>query len=261
MQAQNRVPFQVRKDHAVFTALFLIFLALLLSRVMPLLVPQEKPILELVVGGFFLTFSYSMVNALVGGAIDFAAEEKQRDFLDKQSPDSIHTLQELEYYSVIPPEHRKQAGKLLSVQTQTLEDIEQDSRVRDTIVCGLANEDVLRRIAVKACAVALRKEDDRAYLETDLRFARFRQDIYIYLRAWLIMSIKYKREMSIDLIQQGFPDENSPDKYAYIRAIRYIREKSINKLRVEECLKAEHIESAKVILRQELDKLIETLHK
>lgn len=260
MLYQDRVRFRVRKIHAVFTASFLVFIALLLARVLPTLVPQDKPVLELLVSGFFLLFSFSMVNALVSEAIEDAANEKHNEYLKTESSEGIRTWQELEYYSAIPFESRRRSTKLMGVQgSHTLEDIETESRIRDTIVCGLANELILKRMALKACAVALGREDDQAYLEGDRRFGRFREDVYIYLRAWLIMSIKYKREMPLELIQQGFPDETSPDKYAYIRAIRYIRETSIDKSGVEECLNANYRGAAKVILRQELDKLIRAL--
>ena len=71
----SRVHPKVSKDQVVFTALFLIFLALILARILPSLVPQQGPVLEFVVGGFFLFFSYNMVNILVGGAIDKAINE------------------------------------------------------------------------------------------------------------------------------------------------------------------------------------------
>ncbi|MER3434597.1 MAG: hypothetical protein C4288_14530 [Leptolyngbya sp. ERB_1_1] len=259
---QDQGHFRIRKTHAVFTATFLVFLAFLLARSLPLLIPKEKPELELVVNSVFLLFSFGIVNAIVGEAIEDAAAEKHKEYLKTESSDGIRTLQELEYYSEIPFEFRRRSTKLLGVQgSGTLEDIVTESRIRNAIVCGFANEPMLRRLALKACAVALGSEDDKSYLENDRRFGRFREDVYIYLRAWLIMSIKYKRAMPLELIQQGFPDEASPDKYAYVRAIRYIRETSIDKSGVEECLDANYRGAAKVILRQELDKLIKTLQE
>lgn len=259
----SRVHPKVSKDQVVFTALFLIFLALILARILPSLVPQQGPVLEFVVGGFFLFFSYNMVNILVGGAIDKAINEGIQKHQQENSFDEIVENQNLEFYALIPSAGRMGIPSLTKFYSnQELDKIGKEALVRDAILKGLGADDkLLQLIALRACQKVLHKEkatDDEINSDDDLKV--FCLDIYIYLKAWLMLSIKYRREMPVENIKQSYPSEKSPDRWAYIQAITEVKDKFIDRPNVIKSIDTEEYrEPASEIIKKYLSYLIDEL--
>ncbi|MEM8641736.1 MAG: hypothetical protein AAGG51_23405 [Cyanobacteria bacterium P01_G01_bin.54] len=52
----------------------------------------------------------------------------------------------------------------------------------------------------------------------------FDRDLYIYLKAWLIVSVKYGKPMNHRYIQQTYPTPDNPDKELYIEALKEVKE-------------------------------------
>jgi len=83
------------KDWAVFIAVVLVFFALVLARVLPLVLPKDTPALELLANAFFMIFSWDILNALIGGAIDTAKGKEVKSYLTTQTSEGIYDRQNL----------------------------------------------------------------------------------------------------------------------------------------------------------------------
>ena len=254
----RRIP--IGREQAVFTALFLIFLALFLARALPSLVPQEKPALELLAGGFFLLFSYPIVNVLVGGAIDKTATDAVTLYKRENSPQDIVERQNKDFQSFVLS-FRNPNFVLSQIQDRDTHTLTRKFFARREILRTLSEDD-WETIALEACIRTLGKENDLdIQIEKDDELTILWQDINIYLKAWLVLSIDYNRKLPIDYIEQRYPSKQSPDSWTYIRILRYIRHKFSYSDDLLKLIRDEYRSQAIEVLEDHLDFLIEELRR
>ncbi|MBG1242569.1 hypothetical protein [Nostoc sp. NZL] len=265
----SRITIKTDKNWAIFTALFLIFIAFVIARLLPLLIPQEAKYLEFIINGFFVLFSWDMVNAMVGGAIDQAVESANQQNIDNlkaKTPEESHKKQDLEFMAWVTSKNIKGRNSLLQNDNE-LEIIKTKALIRDEIVNVLTkNQDnLLTSIATKASRYTLNKEKlthEEQLKDIDLHELEiFRQDIFIYLKAWLVISIKYDREMQSELIKQSHPSEESPKKQDYLKALRYIKDNLMERDTVAQYFQEKYKHEAREIIKFYLNRLIERIKK
>jgi len=263
-RVRYRRHFRAGKEWAVGTTLLLIFTAFVLARWLSKTFPDGSG-LELIYAALMLFFSWDMVNALVTGAIDAAKDKEIQEYEKTQTSQGILERQNLEYYALVEyhlplPSNSRRHNIVLSksLPDPSLEAVLLNSFAHDTILRGLENNDeLLVDVALRACLEALSKENaSNEEIKRNESLKLFRQDIYVYLRVWMMFSIKNRREMPVRGIKHRYPNESSPDKYAYIRAIKYIRDHLIDRPNVSNLLKEEYRERSKEILKDYLTKLI-----
>ena len=249
------------RTQAVFITLVLIVLALALPFWLSSFFPNGTPdtTKNLITGAVVLLISWDMVNDIVGAAISAAKEKGIKDYLKNNSSDGIREKQDLEFYAMLPIDSRRGSLSLERVHDeQELEVIKKNVIARELIVRTLGNDDeLLQAIALRACLKELKMEnasDDEIKVNTDLII--FQKDIYIYLKAWLIQSIKHERIMPIEDIKQRYRSELNPNKLAYINVLTSIKDKWMKRRSVQDCLSEEYREKANVIIDEYMGRLI-----
>lgn len=272
------------KNTAVLMSLILIFAAFLISSflafglpvVLPRILPENasesteltvQVLTSLITGGLFLFVSWDMVYGLVGSAISAAAEKEFHERIqphledikacrkdldecrENLSTERIVRRQNEEFYATIPSSSRNNGGLLIrifSAEEDSLNQVQRRRIARDLITAGFAyNDNLLLDMALSASKRALNKEgltEAEGVIDTDLEI--FRQDIYAYLKAWLMLSISNECKMEVAVIKQRYPNEHSPDIEAYINAITDVKERLIRHPEVVKCLKPRHPEMA-----------------
>jgi hypothetical protein len=225
------------------------------------LFPKDTPdwVKGLVVAGGALGFCWDMTDSMVGSAIK-AATNQEIDNYEDENPDlaKIVNRQRLEYCCVIPKVSRSKSSVTDSNPSPTLCE---RCEGRDAITRGLAyNEKVLKKIAEGSVALTL-TQLGRDTTTSPQDFKNFLNDIYAYLSAWLMLSIKYDRPMPVKYIKQRYPKETNPDKRAYEKAIENIISSMIEIPEVIACLDPRHKISAVAISKEYLGTLIKLLKK
>ncbi|BAU13043.1 hypothetical protein LEP3755_35790 [Leptolyngbya sp. NIES-3755] len=261
-RVRYRKRLRTSKEWAVATTLFLIFAAFVLSRWLSKTFENDSG-LELVYAGLMLAFSWDMVHALVVGAIEDAKDKELKERDKTQTSEGVLERQNWEYYALIEKNvplrfdfKRGNPSLKLWSDSSHLELLE-DSLAHDEIGRALGDEDeLLQNIALRACLEALGKQDASNEEIKNMRLELFCQDIYVYLKAWLMISIRNRREMPFCEIRQRYPNEASPKKEYYVKAIRYVRNHLVDRPSVANLLREEHRERAKKILKDYLSKLI-----
>jgi hypothetical protein len=221
------------KNFAVFTTLGLILLGFAFPYLMTWLFslfPEDTPewAKGLVVAAGALWFCWDMTDAMVSSAIKAATNQEISNY-EEQNPDlaKIINTQRLEFCCFIPTTSR-------------------------------AKSSVVEKMAEGAVVLTLAQLGQNTTSPQDFR--NFLNDIYAYLRAWLMLSIKYDSPMPVKYIKQRYPNEYRPNNAAYIRAIENI----INMLEIPEvmeCLDPRHRKSAISVAKEYLGTLINLLDK
>jgi hypothetical protein len=257
--------FRVTEDQAVFIVLLLIWGAATGTLWLSKTFPDPNLAATAIVFGFFLApFSIDMVNALVKGAIEHARDQEILKYKKTQSSDGILEQQDTEYYAMIPPSYRSHHLVRLRIHDESaLEKIKNDALACDEIIKQLGDQDeLLSGLANWACRKELGMDTaSRSEIHSNQNLERFRKDIFIYLKAWLMLSVKYRREMRIEDIRRRYLNEALPHKDSYLRVLRYIRDYSIDHPELSERLEDRHRERAKQILKDYLTKLIGGLER
>jgi hypothetical protein len=273
----RRVKKKVAKYEAVGMIIVFIILAVIAGYFLAQEIAKEKifeAVLTIAIGGFF---SWDMINFVVGTAIDtesqLQAEKRIEDYKSTSTQQKIIEKQNLEFLATIPTSNRKgEDSYSLPGRHDTWEDVRQkivireatvrglDILTREAILRGLNNEDdPLRGMALAGAGHALKRSYQEIQQDSDLKI--FFQDIYVYLKAWLMLSIKHDREMDFKKIRQRYPKSDSPNVRAYIKALQYIRRYSIDSTVMERYITNEYIANSRQILKQYLKTLIEQLEK
>ena len=165
---------------------------------------------------------------------------------------------------MIPVGQRKQNLPLLRLYDEpSLEEIKNDILACNAISKELEDQDKLwNAVALRACLKSLGREKDSDYdIDNDDALKIFQRDIYIYLKAWLMLSIRHRRGMPVEEIKRRYPTPISPDKYAYVRALRYVRDYLIDSQKLNEYLQHVYRDRARKIIKEYLTDLIEGLEK
>jgi|GEM_PF-2007795 len=194
-------------------------------------------------------------------AIDAAIEEG----IQQYPPDrEILAKQELEFYALLPLDLRRGNSSILRLRDDIdLENVQSNALARELILRVLGGEnDLLNAIAGRACCRELRIDFATAFdeeIQQNDTLNIFYDDIYIYLKAWLMQSIKYDSEMPVADIKQRYPNEIRPDKQAYIRVLLDIQSYWIYRPYVQQRLESDYKTHANEIIHNYLDKLIEQI--
>lgn len=211
---------------------------------------------------------------MVGSAIDAAVEDKieneikpYRDELENYrkiySMEAVVSRQNQEFYAVIPGYSRRRGGDYLEVDGEPLHKAWQRRVGRDAVIRGLAyDEELLSDIAISASKRALgRIGISKEVAMQDINLQLFRQDIFVYLKAWLMLSISNEREMPVNEIKLRYPDEQRPDISSYIDALTDIKERLIKHEEVVSVFDLNYREEAIDLLDEYLGKLISALEE
>lgn len=168
--------------------------------------------------GFSLWFSRENIGNAVIEAIDIAAKELAEQERKEISDQNIKRIQE--YSCAIPRPTRSNKIEFSLPSNVCINRV-----ARDAVVKALADEDdLLREIASASIQYAL-NQLDRDINQTDNEL--FIDDIYAYLKAWLMFSIRYERNMPIEYIRQRYRKNRLPDLEAYRIAIEKVRDRVI----------------------------------
>ena len=91
------------------------------------------------------------------------------------------------------------------------------------VLLNISDEDFFRPVSLIACMHAF-NTSDRDMFKKGTEYNVFWQDIYYYLKAWLVCSIESEtgNPMPINLIGLNYPDKHRPNKAKYTKAIAYI---------------------------------------
>ena len=274
----------ITKSNAVFTVLSLIALAYffaftialaapnILSKVLPNNATEDMKfyaslaLLFLTTGGFTL-FCWDMVNDRVRSAIKADVEVKERsleeDFKLKKEELEVYRREnsEKEYFKRQNLEFQAVTGANIYHLNPSLDKISDQAfrtrMARDTIIKGLAYDDeILRKLAIEASKKALNKSSVSGNeANKDKNLTIFRQDIFIYLKSWLMFSVTNGREMDVSVVKQRCRGKS----IQYIEALSYIRETLIKKRQVVEKLESPYKNESIQMLEEYLDKLIKSL--
>lgn len=217
------------------------------------LFPQgtPEPIKTLAIGGGITLLSWGAVSAVVGSAIDAAKKVGIKEYEDK-NPEIAETRkkQETEYCCAIPLGQRSQE----SIEgTNPIPDFCKRRAGRDAVIRGLAyNDELLDDISTKATNSAL-IELKIHKTTTSNDYHMLRNDIYAYLKAWLMFSVAHDHIMPVKYIKQRFPL-----KTAYTKAIENVG-KQIETYTVVKFLDERYRHEANSILHQYLDQLVKEI--
>ena len=267
--------FGVAKTDALFTVIGLIFLAYLFAVSVSLLIPKildkflpENPspsegmkifvsvIILIISAAPLALFSWDMVNARVSSAIDAGVDEiiraKSQEYENQIGHRRDYEMrQDLEFHSVVRSEIAGYENLELSLRKAIRE-----RNSRYSIMKQLAhNEDVLKKIALRATKEIFCPKDPITrqslnWIPSDEE-TLFREDLYVYLSAWVMHSIENARLMDSSVIEQ-----RHPMALKYIDALNYIKESLINNALVYNLIDSEYRADAITMLSDYLEKLI-----
>lgn len=155
------------------------------------------------------------VGKAVGEAVKDAANQELQTYKD-QHPNVKRAMEmrQREYVCRIP------RGQESEYSVQRDQSICNRKTGRDAVTRSLSyNDKLLFHIASRSVQGVLRKHrGGRTQLEHEALEEIFANDVYVYLRGWLITSITHDCDMPISYITDRYPDEQSPNKEAYIEA-------------------------------------------
>ena len=171
-------------------------------------------------------------------------ESYRRD--EENSERDYEARQNLEFRSVV----RSEVAGYENIESSLRKAI-RERNARDSITRGLAyNEDLVKKIALKATKEIFCPKDSIQWIP-DTTVVLFREDLYVYLSAWLMHSIANTRLMDLSIIEQ-----RHPEKSKYIDAIIYIKTTLIHTSLVSKNISSEYSDDAILILDEYLGKLI-----
>lgn len=250
-RALRRVKKRVFKSDAVFSIFALIAVAAsigFLSGKKLTEDPSLKDIIGIVSGlSFASLLSWDMIDSLISEAIDFQVKEKVREVREGYDqdiqPHQIQAHQEMEYLAMVPQNSRRSSEAYrLPTQWDNLAEYREkfisreaavrglDVLTREAILQGLNDEqDPLRKLALLGAIKALKINkkkltyDQSGNLEGNAELKTLREDLYVYLKAWLMFTIKFGRKMDASKIRQRHPNPNS-----YVKALNHIRKNAIH---------------------------------
>lgn len=256
----------VAKTDAVFTVLALIWLAyviafiialggpVVLSKILPSDATESTKnyvnlMIVLITTAFFALFSWDMVNDKVRSAIkaDVAVKElanSEKEYLKRQDLE-FQSVTGVGIYEINP------------ISNYELDKSFKARMARDTIIKGLEhNDDLFKRISIEATIEALDAYHiSQAEVSQYNDIAVFRQDVFIYLKSWLMQSIMNGRYMNVSVVKQRYPDKEA----AYVKALTHVRNILIKKRQVVEKLQPQYREDSIKMLEEYLDYLIKSL--
>jgi hypothetical protein len=178
---------------------------------------------------FFLMWrSSDIIKSAVGLAIDSAAKEKSDEY-KRQHPDieEILRIQQQEYLCTIPPNHRSESAIRLSDPSLI---IFEQRLGRDAVIRSLSyNDKLLQGIALASTIKTLKRINKNKKQVDQAEEEIFFNDIYVYLKGWLMLSITHSHEMPISYIQQRYPNIRKPNWRAYVMALEIVRDDHIKK--------------------------------
>jgi len=275
---------ELAKNQAVFTTLSLVFLsycvALCLAFGLPILLPKILPdnaseavklYIQIALGAvmtvFFLWMSWDTVDAMVSSAIraDVSVTEKRlaeelEQYKAENSEKEHIKRQNLEFTAIVLEDSSSEIiDGLEGYSDKALRQAFRRRVARDFIIRELAyNDALLKKIAIEATKMTLKKakmSGEEASQDEDTMI--FWQDIYIYLKAWLMYSIYSDREMNVAVIKQRCQGRQAQ----YINALTYIRQELIKKRQVMEIFESEYKSDIIRVLEEYLNKLIAVLQQ
>ena len=282
--------FGVAKTDALFTVIGLIFLAylfavsisLLIPKILDKFLPDSPPpsegmkifvgVIVLIISAAPLAlFSWDMVNARVSSAIDAGVAES----ISSGSQKHVNQIEQLQYqlqelrrdkensergYEVRQDLEFRSVVRLEVAGDENLEiSLRKAIRARNSrysIMKQLAcNESILKKIALKATKEIFYPKNSITshslkWIPND-KETLFREDLYVYLSAWLMHSIENTRLMDSSIIEQRYPN-----KLKYIEALTYIKRTLIKDSLVSNLIDPEYRADAVIILGEYLEKLI-----
>jgi hypothetical protein len=260
----------IAKQQAISTTSGLIVTAFGLAFIIVLGVPQlfgviltnptpepTKTIFTVLTGVFtsvtFLWFSSDRIKSKVSAAIEHSAAEKFKSYKKENSSQALIDTQNREFLGILcflsgTPSAREQ---------REYNNDRENVLARQTILRNLSGKDqFLEEIGQAACLKVFKKQNaSYSEIESDPQLHKFWQDICLYLKAWLIISIGNGRPMSTSAIRQRYPDQDSPNKWIYLDALTFIKDKLIEHAKTRKQLGEENQELAikmiKVFLSRE----------
>ncbi|MEO0373967.1 MAG: hypothetical protein AAF329_04940 [Cyanobacteria bacterium P01_A01_bin.17] len=180
-------------------------------------------------------------------------------------------LQEINFTALIPPQQRYHLPSQAHFQVGGLDEPSLDDRreevlARKAISKGLFLEDRLFiEIALTASLHALDKshlnssEVKKEICAVGSKMKTLTDDISIYLKAWMLLSIDFGRYMDVSKIAQRYPNRNNPETSKYIKALNYVKHSLIKNNRLEEKIDDRYIKRARLLLQDHLSYLIRQL--
>lgn len=221
------------KKRAVSKTLNLVFLSFLAALVIVFCVEKILALVDNNVNkgteifiNFLLTFGFlgcsfywsrENVNDAVTEAIDIAVNEIAEK--EKKEIEAQHIKRIQEYSCAIPMQVRSN-----KIELPLPSDVCINRIARDAVFKALADEDaLLEEIASTGTLWALVQLDRDITKDYEL----FIDDIYAYLKAWLMFSIRYERKMPMEYIRQRYHKNKLPDLEAYRIAIEKIKDQII----------------------------------
>ncbi|MBD1847671.1 hypothetical protein H6F89_30590 [Cyanobacteria bacterium FACHB-63] len=268
----------------MFTTLSLVFLSycvafccafglpILLSKILPADASEAtKLYIQLFLGAvvtvFFLWMSWDTVDAMVGSAIraDVSVTEKRlskelEQYKAENSEKEHIKRQNLEFTSVVLSDLSSEiVDGLEPYSDKALRQAFRRRVARDSIIRELAyNDALLKKIATEATKMTLKTAKmSGEEASQDEVILIFRQDIYIYLKAWFMCSILNDREMNVVVIKQRCQGKQAQ----YISALTYIKQDLIKKRQVVERFETEYKSDIIQMLEEYLNKLIAALQQ
>jgi hypothetical protein len=263
----NKVIKTANKNDALITIYFLITAAMMIGGSLAYNLAEGSILGSIITTLLGWVLCWDMVNAVVEAAITTETEKKVRQeveaFKEKNTSEGICQQQDLEFFAVVPPTNRKGDDSYgLRLRHNDLERVKEESVTREAIVRGLDiltreaivrgfnnKRDPLRALAIMGSRHALGKTylSDEA-LAKDTDFKTLFHDIYIYLKAWLMLSIKNRREMNLERIVQRYPSIEAPNTKAYTKALRYIRNNSLKTEQLREYIAESLLKTQEICL-------------
>lgn len=190
---------------------------------------------SLTTGLFFMWLSSDRLKSTVGVAVEAAANQKLDEY-KRQHPslEETSSVNKQEYACSIPPINQSES----SIRYSSPDSPVCRKRLgRDAVIRSLAyNKILLQGIALAAVERTLEqingnRRKEKLISGEEVLF----NDIYVYLKGWLMMSITHDCTMPINYIEQRYPNVNHPDHLAYITSIEIVR---------KECIQSNKIVSA-----------------
>lgn len=238
----------------------------LLIWVFPNGVPEEKKIVVTTILGIFTAavavwFPGVSLKSLVESAIEDAAAAEINHYREefekyKRENSSDYIIKRLKQeFNALLIEVR---NILLDHPDISVNVTLHKRKVRETLKKQLFdNEDLVRKIALEATKAVFSSKAHLSGKEAveDYELQLFWQDMYMYIKAWLMFSIENEYLMEVEEIEQQLPNE----KKRYIEALYNIKERQIREEYIVQKLDQTYREDAIQMLDAYLEELITRL--
>ncbi|MEA5470431.1 hypothetical protein [Spirulina sp. 06S082] len=268
------VPNPRKQEAIVYTFGFVTF-----AFILGLAVPSYSDIypLNYLISVGFISVLIGLLIEIISDSIDCSVK-KEKEFYQNSED-----VQYMEYLNLIQREMDKHNADRVP-PTEQLEKYRKHSITREVVskLANLADEqrqdNPLYHISVSASIHALdmknsakkaRKQSNQDSFDSILKedtLVLLHNDIFTYLRAWLVCSILFGRIMNIEKLPQRC-NKKTPCYLTYVKAIKYIKrgiilDELLNEPLLEECLgqNKEKKDFAKEVITIYLQQLIELLN-